>query len=78
MRLWLKILMVLGMTLAILVPLMLIRGVIQDREAYRMEAVQEIARSEAGAQGLAGPVLVVPWTETAAVEEKNSAGEVVR
>jgi len=78
MRLWLKILMVLGMTLAILVPLMLIRGVIQDREAYRMEAVQEIARSEAGAQGLAGPVLVVPWTETVEVEEKNSAGEVVR
>ncbi len=78
MRLWLKILMVLGMTLAILVPLMLIRGVIHDREAYRMEAVQEIARSEAGAQGLAGPVLVVPWTETVEVEEKNSAGEVVR
>lgn len=78
MRLWLKILMVLGMTLAILVPLMLIRGVIHDREAYRAEAVREIARSEAGAQGLAGPVLVVPWTETVEVEEKNSAGEVVR
>ena len=78
MRLWLKILMVLGMTLAILVPLMLIRGVINDREAYRAEAVREIARSEAGAQGLAGPVLVVPWTETVEVEEKNNAGEVVR
>ena len=78
MRLWLKILMVLGMTLAILVPLMLIRGVIHDREAYRAEAVREIARSEAGAQGLAGPVLVVPWTETVEVEEKNNAGEVVR
>lgn len=78
MRLWLKILMVLGMTLAILVPLLLIRGVIQDREAYRAEAVQEIARSEAGAQSLVGPVLVVPWTETVEVEEKNAAGEVVR
>ena len=78
MRLWLKILMVLGMTLAILVPLLLIRGVIQDREAYRGEAVQEIARSEAGAQSLVGPVLVVPWTETVEVEEKNAEGEVVR
>lgn len=78
MRLWLKILMVLGMTLAILVPLLLIRGVIHDREAYRRQAVQEIARSEAGAQGIAGPVLVVPWTETVEVEEKNGAGEVVR
>ena len=78
MRLWLKILMVLGMTLAILVPLMLIRGVIHDREVYRADAVRDIARSEAGAQGLAGPVLVVPWTETVEVEEKNAAGEVVR
>jgi len=78
MRLWLKILMVLGMTLAILVPLLLIRGVIHDRKAYRAEAVREIARSEAGAQGLAGPVLVVPWIETVEVEEKNNAGEVVR
>jgi len=78
MRLWLKILMVLGMTLAILVPLLLIRGVIHDREAYRRDAVREIARSEAAAQGIAGPVLVVPWTETVEVEEKNSAGEVVR
>ncbi len=78
MRLWLKILMVLGMTLAILVPLLLIRGVIHDREGYRQEAVREIARSEAGAQGIAGPVLVVPWTETIEVEEKNNAGEVVR
>ena len=78
MRLWLKILMVLGMTLAILVPLMLIRGVIHDREAYRQGAVRDIARSEAGAQGIAGPVLVVPWTETVEVEEKNARGEVVR
>jgi len=78
MRLWLKILMVLCMTLAILVPLLLIRAVIQDREHYRREAVQQIAQSEAGAQGLVGPVLVVPWVETVEVEEKNAAGEVVR
>ncbi|TYT25447.1 cell envelope integrity protein CreD [Luteimonas viscosa] len=78
MRLWLKILMVLGMTLAILVPLMLIRGVIHDRQAHRQEAVRSIARSEAAAQGIAGPVLVVPWTEIVEVEEKNDRGDVVR
>lgn len=78
MRLTLKILMVLGLTLAILVPLLLIRGVIADRQGYRMQAVERIARSESGAQGLAGPVLVVPWTETIEVEEKNNSGEVVR
>ena len=42
MRLWLKILMVLGMTLAILVPLMLIRGVIHDRHYSRDEAEQRV------------------------------------
>ncbi len=77
MKLALKVLMVVAMTLAILVPLTMIRGVIHDRQAYRAEAVETIARSEAGAQGIVGPVLVVPWVETVEVEEKNSRGEVV-
>jgi len=78
MRLGLKILMVLGLTLAILVPLTMIRGTITERQMYRMQAVQTVARSYAGAQGLAGPVLVVPYVETIEVEEKNDKGVVVR
>src|SRR5690606_19558303 len=61
MRLFLKLFLVLGMTLAILVPLLLIRGVIHDRQGYRAEAVADIARSYGGAQAFAGPVLVVPY-----------------
>ena len=45
MRLALKMLLVLGMTLAILVPLTMIRGTIEDRQAYRVQAVDSIARS---------------------------------
>ena len=78
MKLALKALMVVAMTLAILVPLTMIRGVIQDRQAHRAAAVETIARSEAGAQGIVGPVLVVPWTETVEVEEKDHRGDVVR
>src|SRR3546814_4360848 len=48
MRLGFKIVMVLGLTLAILVPLMMIRGVIHEREGYRAEAVAKVARSTAG------------------------------
>ena len=48
MRLLLKILMVIGLTIAILVPLLMIRGTIQDRQMYRREAVQTVARSSAG------------------------------
>ncbi len=43
-----------------------------------LQAVQTVARSYAGAQGMAGPVLVVPYVETIEVEEKNDKGVVVR
>ncbi|HEY5849189.1 MAG TPA: cell envelope integrity protein CreD [Lysobacter sp.] len=71
MRLAFKIVMVVSMTIAILVPLLMIRGVIQDRQNYRAQAVADIARSYAGAQSFAGPVLVVPYTETVEVEEPD-------
>lgn len=71
MRLWLKVLLVLGMTLAILVPLTMIRGTIHERQNYRAQAVADIARSYAGAQAFSGPVLVVPYTETVEVEEAD-------
>lgn len=74
MKLALKILMVLGLTLAILVPLSMIRGVIHERQAYRLGAVRAVTASYAGAQGLAGPVVVVPYTETVDVEERDDRG----
>ncbi len=74
MRLALKILIVAGLSLAILLPLLLIRGVIHDRQRYRAEAVAQISRSEAGGQALAAPVLVVPYTETVEVEEQDERG----
>jgi inner membrane protein len=78
MRLLLKILMVVGMTILLLVPLAMIRGTIQERQYYRDQAVQTIARGTAGAQALTGSVLVVPYVETVEVEEKNANGEVIR
>ena len=78
MRLFVKMLLVLGLTIAIMIPLTLIRGTIGERQGYRAQAIDNIARSFAGAQALAGPVLVVPYVETVEIEEKNNAGEVVR
>jgi inner membrane protein len=78
MRLLLKILMVVGLTILLLIPLMMIRGTIQERQHYRDEAVATVARTTAGAQTLAGPVLVVPYVEQVEVEEKNANGEVIR
>src|SRR5688572_18778935 len=78
MRLTLKILMVLGMTIAIMIPLLLIRGTISERQAYRAQAIENVSRSSAGAQSFAGPVLVVPYVERVEVEETGSDGKVVR
>lgn len=78
MRLILKLLFVFGMTIAIMIPLLLIRGTISERQHYRNQAVANIARSSAGAQAFSGPVLMVPYTETIEVEEKNDDGVVVR
>ncbi|MET0327580.1 MAG: cell envelope integrity protein CreD [Luteimonas sp.] len=74
MRLMLKILIVAGLSLAILVPLVLIRAVIQDREQHRAAAVARIASSEAGPQTLAAPVLVVPYTERVEVDVTDTNG----
>ncbi len=74
MRLGLKILMVAALTLAILVPLMMIGGIVGERQAYQAEAVQTVAASFAGAQTLAGPVLVVPYVETIESVENDAKG----
>jgi inner membrane protein len=78
MRLPLKLLLVIAMMAAIMVPLGLIRGTIVERQDYRAQAVDSVARSYAGPQALSGPVLVVPYVETVTVDEKNDKGEVVR
>ena len=47
--------------LAILVPLSLIRSTIAERQSYRQQAIASIAGSYAGAQALAGPMVIVPY-----------------
>ncbi|MBK6925015.1 MAG: cell envelope integrity protein CreD [Thermomonas sp.] len=74
MRLGLKIAMVVVLVLAILIPLAMIRGTIAERQQYRQQAVDEVTRSYAGEQGLAGPVLVVPYREQVEAEERDATG----
>lgn len=75
MRLWIKIAMVAVMTLAILIPLAMVRDVINERQRYRDEAVDSIAADIGRAQVLAGPVLVVPYTETTTRQVQVADGE---
>lgn len=78
MKLILKALMVFGLTVAILVPLLMIRGIIQERQTYRQQAVQAIAQTSAGAQSIAAPVLVVTYTDLVDEAVKNDRGETIR
>jgi len=63
MRLAFKAGMVVLLTLAILIPLQLIRGTIHERQRYREQAVRDIGASFGARQTIAGPVLVVPYEE---------------
>ena len=47
--------------LLLLVPLMMINGVIQDRQQLRDGVLEDIARSSSYSQQLSGPVMVVPY-----------------
>ncbi|MDI1253833.1 cell envelope integrity protein CreD [Thermomonas sp.] len=73
-RLGVKIAVVLALVLAILVPLSMIRGTITERQQFRVQAVEAVTRSFAGTQGIAGPVLVVPYREQVEVEERDAQG----
>ncbi len=74
MRFAFKTLAIFGLTIAILLALSLIRGTVQDRQRYRAEAVDEIARSTAGAQSLEGPVLFVPFTDRVITTQVDANG----
>jgi hypothetical protein len=69
MRIWIKMVLVAVMTLVILVPLAMVNGLIGERQSYRRQAVEDVVRAYAGAQAVTGPVLTVPYTEFADVEE---------
>ncbi|MBK6334052.1 MAG: inner membrane CreD family protein [Thermomonas sp.] len=69
-----KAAMVVVLVLAILIPLAMIRGTIDERQGVSPAGGGRITRSYAGAQGLAGPVLVVPYREQVEVEERDATG----
>lgn len=51
------------LTLLLLIPLSMVKGVIWERSSYRHQAKESIAQSWTGAQKFLGPVLVQPYVE---------------
>ncbi len=76
-RLGLKALLVGFMVLLLMLPMSMIRGTIIERQGSRQQAVTSVAESSAGAQVLAGPVLVIPYVETWQVQATDAFGKPV-
>ncbi|MFY8274579.1 cell envelope integrity protein CreD [Pseudoalteromonas sp. SSDWG2] len=66
-----KLLIIAGLTLVLLVPIMLIKGLIFERSARLSEVQQEIARSSSGEQTVIGPFLYVE----SLVQKNNDQGQ---
>lgn len=57
----LKILLIGGLSIALMIPLILIDGLITERSQYRYQVENEIANTWSGTQTVVGPVLAVPY-----------------
>ena len=62
------------LALLILIPLQMVQSIVHERAAYRRDALQSIWSSYAGPQTVAGPVLVVHYTEVTRVRDDSPAG----
>ncbi len=58
-----KIIAILGLTLLICIPLVMIQNTILERTQFRQAAVDSIASDSVRAQTIAGPVLVIRYTD---------------
>ena len=70
----LKLLVIGAVTGVILIALAMVNGTINDRRAYRDDAVKSIEASYAGPQTVIGPVLVRPYKQTTETMEDGEKG----
>ncbi|MCT8284833.1 cell envelope integrity protein CreD [Xanthomonas translucens pv. translucens] len=74
-KLVLRLATISGSILLLLIPLLMIRGTVQDRQCYRAELVQRVSQSKAGEQRLLGPLRVMPWTQVRDVAVVDAEGK---
>lgn len=60
-RILLKLFAIGVLALLLLIPLLMIRGTISERQLYRNQVLADVARSYSGEQTLSGPLLVRPY-----------------
>ncbi|MET0948983.1 MAG: cell envelope integrity protein CreD [Pseudomonas sp.] len=70
-----KLGMIALLIILLLIPLLMIGGLIGDRQAQRDGVLRDIARSSSFSQQLAGPILVIPFRKTVLVWKTNPKTE---
>ncbi len=60
--------------LLLLMPLLMIGGLIDDRQSLRDGVLEEIARSSSASQQISGPVMVLPYRQTIREWKANEKG----
>lgn len=69
-----KLLMILGLTLLLCIPLRMVGVTVWERSSTRDAVKADVARSMAGEQWVAGPVLVWPYRERVVTRHKDEKG----
>ena len=77
-KLLLRFLTVGGLVLLLLVPLLMIRGTVNDRKQYRSQAMERVSQSMAGPQQVVGPLRIVPYKEVRITDEVGSNGKTIK
>lgn len=58
----LKFLVIFALVLLLMIPILMIRGVIHERQSYRDSVILDVARSWTGEQKVTGVALVIPYS----------------
>lgn len=69
--LFIKILVLIGSVILLLLPLSMLKGLINERSQYRDEVENSLEQSTSGAQKLLGPLIALPITEMISVQEEG-------
>lgn len=69
---FIKVLLIGFLVLLLQIPIAKIRGVIEEREQTREEAVNEVTQKWGGSQSLKGPVIIVPYKNRSVHQDSRS------
>ena len=75
-KLLLKFAVIASLILFLLIPLIMIEGVINDRQRYQHEAFESIKQSWTGNQTIVGPLLVIPYEKRGPGKALSGFGQV--